>query len=64
VLVRSHALTQEMFLVREATQMMENSVLHAMIHSLSSLNLTYVQVKAKSQESHPQLQEMYHAPNV
>jgi hypothetical protein len=59
----SHALTQETFLAREATQMMENSVLHAMIHSLL-LNLTFVQVKAKSQEFHAQLQEMFHAPNV
>ena len=59
----SHALTQETFLAREATQMMENSVLNAMIHSLL-LNLTSVQVKAKSQESQAQRQEMFHAPNV
>ena len=62
-LEKSHALTQETFLAREATQMMENSVLHAMIHSLL-LNLTSVQVKAKSQESQAQRQEMFHAPNV
>ena len=62
-LEKFHALTQEMFLARKATQMMENSVLHAMIHSLL-LNLTYVQAKAKSQESHAQLQEMSHAPYV
>ena len=42
---------------------MENSVLNAMIHSLL-LNLTSVQVKAKSQESQAQRQEMFHAPNV
>ena len=59
----SHALTQEMFLARKATQMMENSVLHAMILSLL-LNQTYVQAKAKSQEFHAQLQEMCHAPYV
>ena len=59
----SHALTQETFLAREATQMMENSVLNAMIHSLL-LNLTYVQAKAKSQESQAQRQEMFHAPNA
>ena len=62
-LEKSHALNQETFLAREATQMMENSVLHAMIHSLL-LNLTSVQVKVKSRESHAQLQERFHAPNV
>ena len=38
-------------------------MLNAMIHSLL-LNLTYVQAKAKSQESQAQRQEMFHAPNA